>query len=67
MSVAAGHSALKTKYEAVDPEVIEFEENLHGPSSVAENELEKMDSASSAGTVDSVEEEMDGVAAEEKK
>ncbi|RMY45136.1 hypothetical protein D0863_16101 [Hortaea werneckii] len=31
MSLAAGHSALKTKFEAVDEDAIEFDEALHGP------------------------------------
>jgi hypothetical protein len=56
-SLAAGHSALKTKFEAVDPEVIEYEEDLHGPSPHDANELEKMSTSSSADTMGSVEEE----------
>jgi hypothetical protein len=62
-SVAAGHSALKTKFEAVDPEVIEYEEDLHGPSHGEmndHNELEKMSTSSSADTMGSVEEEEAG-------
>jgi len=69
-SQAAGHSALKTKFEAFDPEVIEYEEGVHGPSAadlVDQHELEKMSSTSSADTMGSVEEEMDAAAAEEKK
>jgi hypothetical protein len=62
-SAAAGHNLYKSKFEAVDPEaVIEFDENLHGAAGMsaeemADNELEKMSSSSSAGTVGSVEEE----------
>jgi hypothetical protein len=59
-SAAAGHNLYKSKFEAVDPEaVIEFDENLHGAAAeeMADNELEKMSSSSSAGTVGSVEEE----------
>ena len=62
-SAAAGHNLYKSKFEAIDPEaVIEFDENLHGAAGItaeemAENELEKMSSSSSAGTVGSVEEE----------
>ena len=74
-SQAAGHSALKTKFEALDPEVIEYEEDLHGPSAgdlADHNELEKMSTSSSADTMGSVdEEEMAGTVAaaglEEKK
>merc|ERR1711967_164801 len=45
MSLAAGHSALKTKFEAVDDDVaIEFDEALHGPRE------EEMDGAGSAAT-----------------
>ena len=59
-SQAAGHSALKTKFEAIDPEVIEYEEDLHGPSvsdSTADpKDLEEMSTSSSADTVESVEE-----------
>jgi len=73
-SAAAGHSALKTKFEAIDPEVIEYEENVHGPftTDMADhNELEKMSTSSSADTMGSVdEEEAAGPAvagAEEKK
>ena len=49
----------KTKFEAVDPEVIEFEEDVHGPSvdDKAEDGLEKMSTGSSADTMGSVEEE----------
>lgn len=64
-SQAAGHSALKTKFEAIDPEVIEYEEDVHGPPSATElegsQELEEMSTSSSADTVESV----DGIA--EKK
>lgn len=70
-SQAAGHSALKTKFESVDPEeAIDYDEDFHGPGSaeaqeeLKQNALEKMSSSSSAGTMGSVEEE-DGV--EEKK
>ncbi|KAK3068485.1 hypothetical protein LTR53_013902 [Teratosphaeriaceae sp. CCFEE 6253] len=59
-STAAGHSALKTKFEATDPEVIEYEEDVHGPASaelVEHNELEKMSTSSSADTMGSVDEE----------
>lgn len=59
-SAAAGHSALKTKFEAADPEAIEYEEEVHGPSiiDVADQpELEKMSTSSSADTLGSVEEE----------
>ncbi|KJX98558.1 hypothetical protein TI39_contig405g00005 [Zymoseptoria brevis] len=63
-SSSAPHSALKTKFEDVDPEAIEYDEYLHGPPTTEEEEeelglgLEKMSTASSAGTVD----EEDGVA-----
>ncbi|KAI7209830.1 hypothetical protein KC333_g8543 [Hortaea werneckii] len=66
MSMAAGHSALKTKFEAVDDDVaIEFDEALHGPreEDMVDNNLEKMSSSSSADTMGSIEEEMDGAAA----
>lgn len=57
-SAAAGHNVYKSKFEAVDPEVIEFDEDLHGASAVEkDNELEKMSTSSSAGTTGSVEEE----------
>ncbi|KAI7528363.1 hypothetical protein KC331_g15780 [Hortaea werneckii] len=65
MSMAAGHSALKTKFEAVDDDVaIEFDEALHGPreEDMVDNNLEKMSSSSSADTMGSIEEEMDGAA-----
>ncbi|KAK5134256.1 hypothetical protein LTR08_006800 [Meristemomyces frigidus] len=62
-SMAAGHSALKTKFEELDPEaVVEYEENVHGPSAAEladQNELEKMSTSSSADTMGSVDEEMD--------
>ena len=57
---AAGHSGLKTKFEAIDPEVIEYEEGIHGPSTAdaaEQKDLEKMSTSSSADTMDSVEEE----------
>ena len=57
---AAGHSGLKTKFEAIDPEVIEYEEELHGPrpgDAAEEQELEHMSTSSSADTMGSVEEE----------
>lgn len=53
-SAAAGHSALKTKFESLDPEVVEFDEDVHGPD---QHELEKMSTSSSADTMGSVEEE----------
>ena len=56
-SQAAGHASFKTKFEAVDPEVIEYEEELHGPSAsdmVDQHELEKMSTSSSADTQASV-------------
>lgn len=57
---AAGHSVLKTKFEAVDPEVIEYEEEIHGPSATdaaaGPEDLEQMSTSSSTDTVDSVEE-----------
>jgi hypothetical protein len=65
-SAAAGHNLYKSKFEAIDPEaVIEFDEGLHGVAGLtaeerADNELEKMSSSSSAGTIgstDSTEEE----------
>ena len=62
-NAAAGHNLYRSKFEAIDPEaVIEFDENLHRAAGItaeemAENELEKMSSSSSAGTVGSVEEE----------
>lgn len=58
-SAAAGHSALKTKFEAIDPEVIEYEEDIHGPSTTDgdQHELEKMSTSSSADTMGSVDEE----------
>lgn len=64
VTMAAGHSSLKTKFEAADPESVVFEEDIHGPSMYDDNELEKMSSASSADTAGSVE-EIDGV--DEKK
>lgn len=55
MSMAAGHSALKTKFEAIDPEaVVEYDEDIHGPD---QHDLEKMSTTSSADTTGSVEEE----------
>ena len=52
---------LKTKFEAIDPEVIEYEEDIHGPaqSDAAEkhDDLEEMSTSSSADTLGSVEEE----------
>ncbi|KAK5688929.1 hypothetical protein LTS10_000909 [Elasticomyces elasticus] len=68
-SAAAGHSALKTKFEALDPEVF-YEEDVHGPmqGDVADgNELEKMSTTSSADTTGSVDEEEAAAGAEEKK
>lgn len=59
---------MKTKFEALDPEVIEYEEGIHGPSvsdtTADQHELEKMStssSAESADTIGSVEEEDVGV------
>lgn len=54
-SAAAGHKIFKTKFEDIDPEAIDYDETLHGPGE--ENELEKMSTTSSAGTMASVEEE----------
>ena len=57
---AAGHSGLKTKFEAIDPEVIEYEEEIHGPKpgeAADQQDLEKMSTSSSADTMGSVEEE----------
>merc|ERR1712070_1035827 len=64
-SLAAGHSALKTKFEAVDEDAIEFDEALHGPrdEDLVDNHLEKMSTSSSADTMGSIEEEMDAAAA----
>ncbi len=47
---------LKTKFEAIDPEVIEYEEDIHGPAedNEKEGELEKMSTTSSAETMGSV-------------
>lgn len=67
-TAAAGHSMLKTKFEAIDPEVIEYEEDVHGPGMAgtvdaaasaedAGGELEKMSTGSSADTMGSVDEE----------
>jgi hypothetical protein len=60
-TAAAGHSVLKTKFEAIDPEVIEYEEELHGPRPTdlasEQQDLEKMSTSSSAETQGSVEEE----------
>ena len=54
-SLAAGHSALKTKFEDMDPEaLVEYDEDIHGPD---QHELEKMSTSSSADTSGSVEEE----------
>jgi hypothetical protein len=55
-STAAGHNLFKSKYEAMDPEVIEFDVDIHGGVIEDEhNELEKMSSTSSADTTTSVE------------
>ena len=55
---AAGHSGLKTKFEAIDPEVIEYEEEVHGPKPGDEQQdLEQMSTSSSADTMGSIEEE----------
>jgi len=50
-SAAAGHSALKTKFEALDPqEAVFYDEDLHGPSEedIMFARLEKMSSVSSS-------------------
>lgn len=68
-SAAAGHSAIKTKFETIDDDAIEYDEYLHGPAAIdeaTEHELEKMSTSSSAGTMASVEEE-DAAAAVYKK
>ncbi|KAK5110742.1 hypothetical protein LTR62_005619 [Meristemomyces frigidus] len=66
-SQAPGHSALKTKFEALDPEVIEYDEVFHGPAAAGGGdlaELEKMSTASSADTMaGSMDGEEEGVAA----
>ena len=68
-TVAAGHSGLKTKFEAIDPEVIEYEEELHGPRpndvTGDQQDLEKMSTSSSADTLGSSVEEED-IAGEKK-
>ncbi|CAK4027267.1 Hypothetical predicted protein [Lecanosticta acicola] len=47
-SAAAGHSALKTKFEAIDEDaMVEYDEDIHGPDGA---ELEKMSTSSSADT-----------------
>lgn len=52
-SMAAGHSALKTKFEAIDDqEAIEYDEDIHGPGDA---DLEKMSTTSSSA--DTIEEE----------
>ena len=59
-SQAAGHNVFKTKFEAIDPEVIEYDEDRHGPSTgepADPQDLEKMSTASSADTTGSVEDE----------
>ncbi|KAH9817408.1 ATPase-stabilizing factor 15 kDa protein-like [Teratosphaeria destructans] len=65
-SGAAGHSALKTKFEALDPEaIVEYDEEAHGPSAADladQHELEKMSTGSSADTVD----EEEGIAGDKK-
>ncbi len=69
---AAGHSGLKTKFEAIDPEVIEYEEDVHGPGSTEAvdaadpSDLEKMSASSSADTMSSGVEE-DEMMAEKKE
>jgi hypothetical protein len=56
-SAAAGHSPLKTKFEAIDPEeAVLYNEELHGPTA-EDLRLEKAMTASSTGTMGSVEEE----------
>ncbi|KAF2159786.1 hypothetical protein M409DRAFT_60553 [Zasmidium cellare ATCC 36951] len=48
-------AVFKTKFESLDPEVVEYDEDLHGPDQA---ELEKMSTtSSSADTMGSVEEE----------
>lgn len=55
-SAAAGHSALKTKFEDLDADaIVEYDEDLHGPTD--DDKLEKMSTSSSADTMASVEEE----------
>lgn len=73
-TAAAGHSVLKTKFEALDPEVIEYEEDVHGPASAGSgsggeggpHDLEKMSTSSSADTMGSVEEDGEGIVDEKK-
>lgn len=66
-SAAAGHSALKTKFEDIDAEeAIDYDEALHGPTDedmARQNALEKMSTTSSADTMASVEEEPEDAAA----
>ncbi|USW58768.1 hypothetical protein Slin15195_G120870 [Septoria linicola] len=47
-SMAAGHNLFKTKFEA-DEDVIEYDEDIHGPDHA---ELEKMSTTSSADTIE---------------
>lgn len=65
-SLAAGHSALKTKFETVEPEPV-FEEEIHGPSAadfgtpdMADSgyDLEKASTGSSSGMGSIDEEDM---------
>ena len=59
-SAAAGHSALKTKFEDLDADaIVEYDESIHGPG--ADDQLEKMSTSSSVDTMGSVEEEDDDV------
>lgn len=53
-SFAAGHNVLKSKFEAEDEQVIEYDESIHGPD---DHDLEKMSTRSSLG---SAEEEENG-------
>ncbi|KAM3420550.1 hypothetical protein BST61_g3813 [Cercospora zeina] len=47
-SMAAGHNLFKTKFEA-DDDVIEYDEDIHGPDNA---ELEKMSTTSSSDTIE---------------
>ena len=58
-TAAAGHNTFKTKFEALDPEVIEYEEDLHGPSAADtaaetadQQDLEKMSTSSSGNSIE---------------
>lgn len=57
-SAAAGHSPLKTKFEAIDPqEAVFYDEDIHGPTADDLRDLEKMSTTSTTDTMASVEEE----------